>query len=244
MVVLRPGEELTDRDELILQAQLAEEAERYDDMMKFMTDAVKLHSKLNQEERRLLYHGFRNAAGIRRTSIFVLKNSEDVEIDKGKVQAYVDNINHEVWGICKCIIELLDQHIIPANDTKDDRAFYLKMKADYYRYMAEIERDNGDVIDNAQTAYTQGLFEAENSLPPMDQTRLALVLNLSVFCHDILGDTEEACCIVESTLDDLSGREEFCPPESVIPLHMLRDNLQLWTQETAESEDELVLSLR
>ena len=39
---------------------------------------------------------------------------------------------------------LLDSHLIPHTNTKEDtesKVFYLKMKGDYYRYLAEVAND-------------------------------------------------------------------------------------------------------
>ena len=34
--------------------------------------------------------------------------------------------------------ELLDNHLIPKASKDDSKVFYLKMKGDYYRYLAEV----------------------------------------------------------------------------------------------------------
>ena len=39
---------------------------------------------------------------------------------------------------------LLDKHLIPkADDDVESKVFYLKMKGDYYRYLAEVESSEG-----------------------------------------------------------------------------------------------------
>lgn len=37
--------------------------------------------------------------------------------------------------------DLLDNHLIPNADEHETKVFYLKLKADYYRYIAEITTD-------------------------------------------------------------------------------------------------------
>lgn len=39
---------------------------------------------------------------------------------------------------CLHLQELLDNHLIPKATPADSKVFYLKMKGDYYRYLAEV----------------------------------------------------------------------------------------------------------
>ena len=40
--------------------------------------------------------------------------------------------------ICNTVLCLLDQHLIPKASNGESEAFYLKMKADYHRHIAEF----------------------------------------------------------------------------------------------------------
>ena len=45
--------------------------------------------------------------------------------------------------------QLLDQYLIPNADADDSKVFYLKMKGDYYRYLAEVETGEGKEGESA-----------------------------------------------------------------------------------------------
>ena len=62
-----------DRKSNVFCARLAEQGDRFDDMIKFMVNVVKTGKPLNRQERNLLSVGFRNAAQARRTAYRTLQ---------------------------------------------------------------------------------------------------------------------------------------------------------------------------
>ena len=45
----------------------------------------------------------------------------------------------ELSEICSSILQLLDDHLIPTASSGESKVFYLKMKGDYHRYLAEFD---------------------------------------------------------------------------------------------------------
>jgi 14-3-3 protein beta/theta/zeta len=109
---------------------------------------------------------------------------------------------------------LLDKYLIPKAATAESKVFYLKMKGDYFRYLAEIvtgtERQSNvlsmllenryfvsiliaEMGDESQRAYENAFDVAKDKMPPTHPIRLGLVLNLSVFHYEILNQPEIAC---------------------------------------------------
>jgi hypothetical protein len=41
-------------------------------------------------------------------------------------------------GVFSCFQGLLDKYLIPKASNAESKVFYLKMKGDYYRYLAEV----------------------------------------------------------------------------------------------------------
>lgn len=61
---------------------------------------------------------------------------------------YITNINC-YWFLIFVLQNLLDKYLIPKASNAESKVFYLKMKGDYYRYLAEVatgETRNGKFI--------------------------------------------------------------------------------------------------
>ena len=94
---------------------------------------------------------------------------------------------------------LLDENLLPSVDKKkeeesESHVFYLKMKGDYYRYLAEVSV--GDKLEDfkgkASEAYKKAQEAAEEGMPTTHPIRLGLALNFSVFYYEILNQPEQA----------------------------------------------------
>merc|ERR1712242_664663 len=65
---------MTDKDELVQKAKLAEQAERYDDMASSMKAVTETGIELSNEERNLLSVAYKNVVGARRSSWRVISS--------------------------------------------------------------------------------------------------------------------------------------------------------------------------
>ncbi|CAN1216250.1 14-3-3-like protein GF14 kappa [Linum perenne] len=103
--------------------------------------------------------------------------------------------------------------------------FYLKMKGDYHRYMAEfkIGDERKTAAEDTMLAYKAAQDIALAELAPTHPIRLGLALNFSVFYYEIQA-FEEAI----AELDTL-GEESY--KDSTLIMQLLRDNLTLWTSD-------------
>ena len=54
------------------------------------------------------------------------------------VSDYRIKIETELKKICQEVLDLLDDKLIPSASSTDSQIFYLKMKGDYFRYLAEF----------------------------------------------------------------------------------------------------------
>ena len=61
----------------------------------------------------------------------------------------------ELQEICTSILELLDEHLIPTASSGESKVFYLKMKGDYHRYLAEFKtaQDRKEAAEHTLLAY-------------------------------------------------------------------------------------------
>lgn len=99
------------REEVVQRAKLAEQAERYDDMAKYMKEVAELGEELNNEERNLLSVAYKNVVGARRSSWRVLSSIEQKATsssdtpDKSKmVKEYREKVEKELEDICKDVL--------------------------------------------------------------------------------------------------------------------------------------------
>merc|ERR1711865_341575 len=85
------------------------------------------------------------------------------------------------------ILTLLDGNLIAKASTGESKVFYQKMKADYYRYIAEYTADDKKTkaANSAKEAYEEAQKVAEKDLAVTHPIRLGLALNFSVFQYEV-----------------------------------------------------------
>lgn len=232
--------------ELVSRAKLSEQAERYDDMAEYMRLVTETGIELSNEERNLLSVAYKNVVGSRRSSWRVISSIEQKCEAGEKKQTYGkeyrEKVEKELEEICGIVLDLLDNHLIPKSTSGESKVFYLKMKGDYYRYLAEVaigDRRKG-IMDQSQEAYKSAFDVAKKEMPPTHPIRLGLALNYSVFYYEILNDPKEACGLAKSAFDDaiaeLDTLSEECYKDSTLIMQLLRDNLTLWTTDNQKEE--------
>ncbi|PBC28635.1 14-3-3 protein zeta [Apis cerana cerana] len=131
-----------DKEELVQRAKLAEQAERYDDMAAAMKAVTETGVELSNEERNLLSVAYKNVVGARRSSWRVISSieqkTEGSERKQQMAKEYREKVEKELREICYDVLGLLDKYLIPKASNAESKVFYLKMKGDYYRYLAEV----------------------------------------------------------------------------------------------------------
>lgn len=151
------------REENVYMAKLAEQAERYEEMVEFMekVSAAVEGEELTVEERNLLSVAYKNVIGARRASWRIISSIEQKEESRGNedhvsvIRDYRSKIETELTGICEGILKLLDSRLIPSAASGDSKVFYLKMKGDYHRYLAEFKTgsERKEAAEATLTAY-------------------------------------------------------------------------------------------
>jgi len=231
------------REDNVYMAKLAEQAERYDEMVDAMKRVACLDVELTVEERNLLSVAYKNVIGARRASWRIISSIEQKEENKGneahvtKIKEYRAKVEAELTNICSDIVAVLDQHLIPTANTGESKVFYNKMKGDYHRYLAEFASGNGrkEAAENSLIAYKAASDIAVTELPPTHPIRLGLALNFSVFYYEILNSPDRACQLAKQAFDDaiaeLDTLSEDSYKDSTLIMQLLRDNLTLWTSD-------------
>jgi len=231
------------RETLVYKAKLAEQAERYDEMVEEMKKQAQLDVEQTTEERNLLSVAYKNVIGAKRASWRIIssleKKEEERKQDEKKlvmIRAYREQVEKELGDTCNDILNILDENLIPNTGTQDGKVFYHKMKGDYFRYLAEFatESKRKEAAEKALVAYKAASDEALG-LPTTHPIRLGLALNFSVFYYEILESSERACKLAKGAFDEaiaeLDNLSEDSYKDSTLIMQLLRDNLTLWTSE-------------
>lgn len=93
---------MADREDLVQEARLAEQVERYDDMAAVMKSVTEKHPNLLSDERNLLSVAYKNVVGARRSSWRVVSSLE-LKSDKEThaiTKEYKETIEKELNDIC------------------------------------------------------------------------------------------------------------------------------------------------
>ena len=98
--------------------------------------------ELSNEERNLLSVAYKNVVGARRSSWRVISSieqkTEGSEKKQQMAKEYREKVEKELREICNDVLALLDKFLIAKATAAESKVFYLKMKGDYYRYLAEV----------------------------------------------------------------------------------------------------------
>ena len=116
----------------------------------------------------------------------------------------------------------------------------LHRRGDYYRYLAELSRDDKrkEYAAASLDAYKLAYKLALNTLEATHPTRLGLALNFAVYYRDVLNSPERACHLAKHAFDEavqvLDQMPESTYRDSLLILQLLREDLLLWFKEIQE----------
>jgi len=231
----------------VYMAKLAEQAERYEEMVEYMKAVASATTDdLSLEERNLLSVAYKNVVGARRASLRIIGSIETKEASKpdskvGLIKTYKAKVETELNSICSDILGVLDDSLIKTSLEPEPMVFYQKMKADYYRYLAEFAEGEKKEEDSKKAEESYKLAtESSTGLAPTHPIRLGLALNFSVFLYEVQSKPTDACALAKQAFDDaiaeLDTLDEESYKDSTLIMQLLRDNLTLWTSEQDDGQ--------
>ena len=225
-------------EEKIFLARVAEQAERFEDMVDYLEKVLaQKGGEVNADERNLLSVAFKNLISSKRAAcrtISAIEQNPKYSKFNGALMEYKNKIEEQLRADCQKIIDMINNRVLAGTCSDEAKAFFVKMVGDYYRYIAENAKDAllEEVKGKAKAAYEQanGI-----DLPACNPIKLGLALNFSVFNYEVLKDHAKACELadtaLQSALDKIDELEEddFRDAKSIIEL--LKENLTLWKEE-------------
>ena len=230
-------------------AMLAEQCNRFDEMVQFLEDMLKSRDKdLSNDERNLLSIAYKNSVSSRRTALRTIIAYETKEKKKETstflpfIQEYHKKVQEELNKACQNILNVIDQTLLKRAEDAEEKVFYSKMKGDYNRYVAEYAEGDlkKQVSDGALAAYKEA-SESAKGLPVLNPIALGFALNFSVFYYEVMNDHDTACKIADEALTnankELPNIDEDAEEnrDAVSIVNLLKENLEMWKSETEEN---------
>ena len=241
-----------DYEKLISLARITEQAERHEETIKYMEKIIEGKKEdLTIEERNILSSAYKSCVSSRRNawrSIYGVEVKERTNNSKflKLVEDLKATIEKEFFDLCDRVLKLIDDYLLKRASSDESKVFYLKMKGDYYRYLAEFTtgEKNIEVANNSMNSYKQA-DELATKLPCTNPIKLGLALNFSVFYYEVKNDPKMACKIANDAFDlaihQLENIEDEQYKDSTTILQLLKENIDMWKsdiQEGAEGEGE------
>lgn len=234
-------------EEKIFMARVAEQAERFEDMVDFLRQVIEAKSgDFSCEERNLLSVGFKNLIGGKRTAIrtiTAIEQNPKYAKYSDSLQAYKKKIEEELFNQCLEIVTMVKDKCMKLATESESQAFFLKMVGDYYRYVAESQTgDKLEEVKNGALEYYNKATDISNKdLNACNPIRLGLALNFSVFYFEVMNDHKKACELGETALQNALDKIDDCDEETFRDaksiIELLKENLSLWKEEDEQKND-------
>lgn len=238
------------RDEYIYLSKIYERAERYPDMVSAINKFIEINPKLSKEEKKIVSAGYKNILLEKRASWNLLNNMEKRESKKKPEQIpYIKEIKKiiekELKEQFEEVLKIIDKFLLPNAEDADSKVFYMRLKGDHYRYLAEIsknkEKEFNKAIGDAEKIYKEAYEIANKELPVLNNTRIGLCLNFAVFYYEVKGNKKEGCKIAKKAFEDsmkyLDELEKNKLKDVLLLIQLLKENLIFWSSEMSEEQN-------
>lgn len=158
------------------------------------------------------------------------------------LNAYMNETKEKLNILCKNVLETVEKKLLPSVEIEKETAYisesrtlYLKIKADYLRYLTSFCHDDErkSYTEVALKAY-QDATKAAWKLEVTSVVRLEVALNFSVFYYNIMNSpnmasevAKEAYDLAVAKLEGADEKEEL--QDTIEMMKLLRNNLTSWT---------------
>ena len=233
-------------EELIFLARVAEQAERFEDMVDFLEKVLREKGgSVSSDERNLLSVAFKNLISSKRAAcrtITAIEQNPKYAKFQDDLARYKQDIESKLTGDCQRIVDMINVEVLKKGCDGESKAFFIKMVGDYYRYIAENAK--GALLEQVKQNALKAYNEANQiALPPCNPIKLGLALNFSVFHYEVMKNHKAACELadraLQEALDKIDELEEddFRDAKSIIEL--LKENLTLWKEEEEDGGNDI-----
>lgn len=148
------------KEDYVLLAKLAQQTERFEEMVNFADQILFSQEELTPAERNLCASAYKSVVASRRAELKVIQAMENKTKPGDPVLQSLDRyrveISNNLSKTCHHIIKVIEEEVIPSkNHIKGAEAivFFKKMVADFNRYLCELP-DEGSMREYQEKAET------------------------------------------------------------------------------------------
>lgn len=236
-------------NDMVFEASLLERADLYEEMVLVMKTIMSTMKDTKYDAiiqvRNLFSVSYKNIIGIKRSSYRILSNEFEKQENCDRREIIIKHmklVETQLNNICNSVIGIIDKHAMGSVsfDDLESKIFFLKMKADYLRYKAEVEPTD-EIVSESERCYVEAMKLAAE-MKCTNPVRLGLALNYSVYLYEISKKKAEAIDVARSAFDEgIAGLEELTEEhykDSTLIMQLLRDNMTLWSTSDDKMEQE------
>ena len=237
---------MSSTEENIFLARVAEQAERFDDMVEYLAKVLdNKGGEVTADERNLLSVAFKNLISSKRAAcrtIAAIEQNPKYSKFSDALAQYKNTIEEQLTADCEKVVKMIQDKVLAKSCDGEAKAFFVKMVGDYYRYIAENAKDSK--LDEVRQLALKAYGEAnEITLPPCNPIKLGLALNFSVFHYEVMKNHKAACDLADKALQEALDKideleeDDFRDAKSIIEL--LKENLTLWKEEEEDGDNQI-----
>jgi len=167
-----------------------------------------------------------------RRTISIIEKQEESKGKSNRLSAlrqFKTRIETSLTDLLVQYIDVIDKTFIGRATGDASHVLFLKMKADYSRYLAEMQRTTAAQV---QASYIAAYDAARATLSPAHPLRSGIALNYAIFFNDIARNKEMAISIAKAAYDEGMGVAQGLPPEekqnALEVLDLLAASLSNW----------------
>ena len=185
-------------------SMLAQQTNRYEEMISYLQTYIstQLKEEISKNLRNLLYIAYKNHFKEKRKEISLYLPY--IQEYKTKLETLLTNSVNNNLNFIESVIK---NNTI--NNNIENKIFFLKLKADFNRYMCEIsqgelkEKVRGDAL-----LFYQESYSISKDLYILNITKLGLVLNYMIFLYEVMNDIEQSIKIGSENLEKAKNEIE------------------------------------
>lgn len=225
---------------LIFTAKSLYRAEFYSNAFSVMKNAVDMDARLSPKHRKFFCDIVYAIVNPMRVTLTQLNENIAREMRERHLQIVeiLQNVanNHfsQLEVSCQDILSIVNQQLIPGNIDPEAKVDFMRLQGDLCRYVNEFapEKRKEFYQVRCKSVYSEAYKIASTQCPPHSLTRLALVLNYTMFLAETLNEVHDAVDLAETEVNRLlstnSELSEVSFQKAMVFARKLRDKVIQW----------------